>query len=190
MCYDFRMTKKQQSGSSAGDDDLTAKVQAAAATDHRIAMLEKKIEELTEQLQRHTDVASRAQAELQNAKARFERDGADIRTFAAENVLLKLLPTVDNLQRAIKQLPGDLVSHEWVKGIIATEQQLLRQLAELGLRRFESHGQSVNAERHEVLMQGSGLADHVTDVIEEGYELHGKVVRPAKVKVGDGSGAA
>jgi molecular chaperone GrpE len=71
-----------------------------------------------------------------------------------------------------------------VKGIVAIEQDFLRQVGDMGLRRFESLGQALDAERHEVLMQGDGQAGVITEVLEEGYELHGKVVRPAKVKVG------
>lgn len=168
------------------DDDLNAKVADAQAADGHTADLEKKIAELTEKLAKTTDMAARAQAELQNAKIRMEREAQELRTYAAEGVLLKLLPTVDNLQRALKSLPEDISSHAWVKGIVALEQDFLKQVGEMGLKRFESLGQPVDADRHEVLMQGEGEAGVVTEVFEDGYELHGKVVRPAKVKAGGG----
>jgi molecular chaperone GrpE len=109
-----------------------------------------------------------------------------MRTFASEAALKKLLPTVDNLQRALKHLPKDIEQNEWVKGIVALEQGFLKQVGELGLKRFEALGQPVDSARHEVLMQGPGEEGVITDVLEEGYELHGKVIRPAKVKVGNG----
>ena len=167
-------------------DDLAAKVQAAAERDAKRTDLEKRIADLTEQLKKATEVASRAQAELQNAKIRLEREAGDLRKFASEAVLLRLLPTIDNLQRALKHLPKELESNEWVKGIVALEQEFLKQVGDMGLKRFESLGQPIDAERHEVLMEGSGKAGTVIDVIEDGYELHGKVVRPAKVKAGNG----
>jgi molecular chaperone GrpE len=168
-------------------DDLAAKVAAAAAGDKRTTDLEKKIVELEKQLKEAREVASRAQAELQNAKARLDREALEIRSFASQSVLLKFLPTIDNLQRALKHLPQDLAGNDWVKGIVALEQGFLKQVGEMGLKRFESVGQPVDAARHEVLMQGPGEAGVVTDVIEDGYELHGKVVRVAKVKVGGGA---
>ncbi len=172
----------------AQDDDLAAKVAAAAATaaakDSHAAGSEKKIAELTEQLKKSSDIASRAQAELQNAKARLEREAGELRKFASEAVLMRLLPTIDNLQRALKHLPKDLEANEWVKGIVALEQSFLKQVGDMGLKRFESLGQEVDAERHEVLMQVPGEFGKVAEVIEDGYELHGKVVRPAKVKAG------
>lgn len=170
------------------DDDLAAKVAAAAALaqDSEAAGSEKKIAELTEQLKKSSDIASRAQAELQNAKARLEREASELRKFASEAVLMKLLPTIDNLQRALKHLPKDLKANEWVKGIVALEQSFLKQVGDMGLKRFESVGQTIDAERHEVLMQVAGEDGKVVEVLEDGYELHGKVVRPAKVKAGGG----
>ncbi len=146
-----------------------------------------RVRELEAQVQRLTDLAARAQADLQNAKARMERDAREIRQFATESVLLKLLPTVDNFQRAFEHLPAELAQHHWVKGIEATEQELLRGLGELGLRRMEPMGQTIDAARHEVLMTGPGAENTVVKVLENGYELHGKVIRPARVQAGDGS---
>ncbi len=161
----------------------------------RVQELEKKVQELADQLKRLTEIASRAQAELQNAKIRMEKEAADIRKFASEMVFMKLLPTIDNLQRALRHLPVEIEKSqgappkllEWVKGIVALEQEFLKQVGEMGLKRFHCLGQPVDAARHEVLMAVPGEAGKVIEVIEDGYELHGKVLRPAKVKVGDGS---
>ncbi len=175
-------------------DDLMAKVKAAQAQDAKMseaarferAEWEKQIKELTEQVAKLTDIAARSQAELQNAKIRLERESADMRKFAAEAVLLKLLPTIDNFQRAFKHLPEDLKNHEWVKGITAVEQDLMKRAGEMGLKKFDSVGQKADANRHEVLTVGPGKEGEVIEVFEDGYELQGKVLRPAKVKVGSG----
>lgn len=169
------------------DDDLTAKVKAAQKQDSRVTELEKQVVDLTEQLKKASEVASRAQAELQNVKIRLEREAGEMRKFASEAVLSKLIPTIDNLQRALKSLPKDLESNAWVKGIVALEQDFLKQVGEMGLKRFESLGQPLDGERHEVLMQVPGKAGTVAEVIEDGYELHGKIVRAAKVKAGNGA---
>lgn len=184
MCYDFDMTKKDDH--KAEDDDLMAKVAAAAAQDSESGALQEKIEELTEKLKAATEVASRASADLQNAKMRMEKEAGELRKFVAEGVILKLLPTIDNLQRAVQHLPEDLAKNEWVKGVVSLEQELLRQLEGLGLKRFESVGQPIDPNRHEVLMQVVGKEGTVVEVIEDGYELNGKVIRPAKVKAGEG----
>lgn len=174
----------------AKDDDLAAKVQKAQAKADADAAKagshDAKIAELTQQVAKLTDIAGRAQAELQNAKIRLERESDELKKYAAEGSLRKLLPTIDNFQRAFRHLPGELQSHEWVKGMTAIEQDFMRVVGEMGLKKFESLGQPVDPARHEVLMTAPGVAGKVIDVLEDGYELHGKILRPAKVKVGAG----
>jgi len=143
-------------------------------------------DDLLKELDRYKEVASRAQAELLNAKSRMEKESNELRKFVAEAVMLKLLPTIDNLQRAVQHLPEELEDNEWVKGVVSVEQELMKQLEALGLKRFESLGTPIDPEHHEVLMKGEGEEGTVIEVIEDGYELHGKVIRPAKVKAGGG----
>jgi molecular chaperone GrpE len=190
------MTKDEQKargkaakGSSTGDD-LAEKVkkaqakadaqQAAAGADSAQAAA------LKEQVAKLTDIAGRAQAELQNAKLRMEREGVELKKFAAENCLRKLLPTIDNFARAFKHLPEELKPHEWVKGMTAVHQELNRVTAEMGLKKFGAAGDPVDPDRHEVLMTAPGAAGSVLEVFDDGYEFLGKVIRPAKVKVGSG----
>ena len=148
---------------------------------------QKEIKRLKEELERLKDIAGRAQADLQNAKDRLERDAEDLRKFAGASMLIDLLPVIDNLQRAFAHLPKDLQDHEWVKGIEAVEQNLMKKLEEAGLKKIESLNQPVDPAKHEVLQAGPGEKDKVIEVFEDGYELHDKILRPAKVKVGDGS---
>jgi len=133
------------------------------------------------------DLAARSQADLQNAKGRVERERSELAAFALEAMLRKLLPTIDSFQRAFQHLPEELKKHEWVKGVTAIEHQLLKELEGAGLRRMSSIGATVDPQKHEVLQQGEGKKDAVIEVYEEGYELSGRVLRPAKVKIGDGS---
>ncbi len=150
---------------------------------------EKLAEELLkaqEELAKLKDLAGRAQADLQNAKDRLQREGADMRRYALEGAFLSLLPTIDNLQRAFKHLPEEISSHDWVKGIQATESELIRQLQALGLKKIDAVGQPVDPSKHEILQAGPGEEGKVTQVLEEGYELNGRIIRPAKVMVGNG----
>lgn len=152
--------------------------------------LDVQLTELRVQVQKLTEIAARAQADLQNARARIERDAGEMRKYASEMVLQVLLPTIDNFQRAFQHLPQELKGHEWVQGVQAVEQELLRQLSTLGLMRFSPLGQKVDPMRHEVLLTGPGEPGTVTEVLEDGYELHGKILRPARVKAGTGEGEA
>ena len=140
-----------------------------------------------EEIARLKDMAARAQADLQNAKIRMAKEAQEIRAFAMLGLIQKLLPTIDNFQRAFDHLPEELQDNDWVKGLQATEQQLMSDLSAVGLKKMDSLGQPVDSEKHEVLQAGEGEADTVVQVLEEGYELNGKVIRPAKVVVGSGN---
>lgn len=155
--------------------------------DTQIAQMEAQIKDLLTKLQQMTDTAARAQADLQNAKTRMQKDGDELRKFAAEQFMKKLLPTIDNFQRAASHLPAELSGNEWVKGMLATEKELVKQLQELGLSKMEVLGQQVDTDRHDVVTVAPGKEGEVVQVVEDGYELFGKVIRPAKVVVGDGA---
>lgn len=152
--------------------------------------LKQQIADLQAELQKLRDLAARAQADLQNAKARVEREAEDLRKFATESIVRRILPTLDNFQRAFHHIPEELQNQEWVKGVSAIESDLMKQMSDVGLKRMQSSGEIVDLMRHEVLSMGPGEQDKVAEVFEEGYELNGKVIRPAKVKAGDGTQAA
>lgn len=139
-----------------------------------------------EEIARLKDMAARAQADLQNAKIRMQKEASDIRIFAVQGLIERLLPTIDNFRRAFEHLPEELKTHEWVKGVQAMEQQLLRDLEAAGLRPIEALGSQVDASRHEVIQTVPGPLHMVMQFLESGYELNGKVIKPAKVTVGNG----
>ncbi len=160
------------STTAAGDDAVNPELEAAQA-----------------EIARLKDIAGRAQADLQNAKERLKREREEIGLFAAEKLMLSILPTLDGFQRAMKHLPADLANNEWVKGIAATEADLMNRLKEMGLKRFDSVGTKADPKTEEIVMTGPGEEGVVVEMLEDGYTLHDKVLRPAKVKVGDGSQA-
>lgn len=139
-----------------------------------------------QELETMKDMAARAQADLQNAKDRMERNIGDMRKFAIEGLLLKLLPVIDHFSRAKNHLPDELKNDEWVKGVLPIEQELLKIVSEMGLEKMAPLGQKVDPLKHEILQSAPGEEGIVLEVFEDGYELLGKVLRPAKVKVGNG----
>ena len=180
MTQDYYQTPVSDASVPVGDDNMT----------DEMLQLKQRIMDLEQQLaeaQRFKDLAARAQADLQNAKARVERESTDLRKFATEQLMQRILPTLDNFQRAFVQIPAELQSQEWVKGVGAIEQDLMHQMSDSGLTRMQSLGEIADPARHEVLMTGPGEEAKVLEVFEEGYVLNGKVLRPAKVKVGDGT---
>jgi molecular chaperone GrpE len=154
-----------------------------------VLKLREDLQKLQQEAARLKNIAGRAQADLQNAKDRLECERQEVSKFALAGAMTRLLPTLDNLQRAFQHLPEELTDHDWVKGVAAIEQELLRQLKDLGLKKIEALGQTLDPSKHEVLQTGAGEQGKVIEVFADGYECNGRVLRPAKVRVGDGSTA-
>jgi len=156
-------------------------------TDDSVAQASQDLTALQAELERFKNLAARAQADLQNAKARVEKESQDLRKYATEGMIQRILPTLDNFQRAFMHIPKEIEGNEWVKGVAAIEQDLMRQMTDAGLMKMDVLGEAVDTARHEIITMGPGEEGKVTEVLEEGYELNGRVIRPAKVKVGDGT---
>ncbi len=149
-------------------------------TELRLAQLQEEYDALAE-------TAKRAVADLQNFKRRIEEERADLKIFANAQLLSALFPVIDNLKRAFENLPQELAENEWVKGIQSIEKQLIDTLTSLGLEEIATLGEQFNPELHEAVMQGPGTKNEITEEFEKGFAFKGKSIRPAKVKVGDGS---
>lgn len=168
-------------------DDQSATDELAAAQAEIAQLKEQLAARQAEAPEALKELAARAQADLQNAKERLEREAQDIRKFAVANFVMTLLPTIDNFQRAFATLPEELKGHQWISGVEAMEKDLLKILRDAGLTKIDALHQPVDPEKHEVLQLGPGPADTVIEIFENGYQLHDRVLRPAKVKAGDGA---
>lgn len=144
------------------------------------------MEKLRKDLAQMTEAARRAMADLQNYKKRSEEERKALHQFAAISLILELLPIVDNFKRAVQQRPEEISKNPWTEGIVNTEKQILDLLTKQGLSEIEAANQPFDAQKHEALMQGPGVKDQVIEVFETGYMLGDKVLKPAKVKVGNG----
>ncbi|MDD3067144.1 MAG: nucleotide exchange factor GrpE [Candidatus Gracilibacteria bacterium] len=127
----------------------------------------------------------RCAAELENYRKQVERERLDFAQYANAKALIALLPVLDNFQRANAHLPAELEKNEWVKGIAGVEAQLEETLTSLGLQKIPvKAGDSLDPNKHEAIAMGEGESGKIIDILEDGYELHGKILRAAKVRVG------
>ncbi len=147
-----------------------------------LELANKKIDELNEQVMR-------AMADLQNYKKRTEEEKQTFIKFASANVFLEILPIFDSFERAAEHLPDDLIENDWVKGIQSIIKQFEQIMEKFKITKMKTVGEKFNTDFHEAIAQGPGEKDVIIEEFESGYLIEDQTLRPAKVKVGDGSHA-
>lgn len=151
---------------------------ARKAQNSTVQDYEQQIGELTAHLQR-------LQAEFENYKKRVESERGELMNMAKLSVLTELLPALDNFDRAATHLPAELEDNAWAKGMSYVGSQLEQILDGMGVNKYSAVGQPFDPNRHEAMeyVEGEGPPDMVVAELTPGYEINGKVVRPATVKV-------
>lgn len=153
-----------------------------------------RIADLEKQLAAMKDQALRALAEAENTRKRSERDRQDTAKFAVSSFARDLLSVSDNLRRALsaitpEQREGSAEFASVYTGVEATERELLGLFERNGIKKVEPLGQKFDPNLHEVLfeMDGGGKEPGtVMQVVEPGYTIHERLLRPARVGVAKG----
>jgi len=128
----------------------------------------------------------RAQADFANYKRRVEQEMQEIGKLSNANLVLNLLPVMDDLERALSSVPDDLTNDGWVDGIILIDRKLRGTLESMGLSAIEAVGEPFDPNIHEAVMQGQGEDGMVIAELEKGYKFQDRIIRPTKVVVGNG----
>ncbi len=153
---------------------------------------EERMQALLEELEREKGqfkaLAQRAQADLINYRKRAEEERQELVNNAGANVVLQVLPVLDDVERALAQAPAEASQAEsgWLEGFRLIERKLNGILTSLGLQRIEAEGTAFNPFEHEVVAYhdaGEGREGDVLQVTRQGYRINGKVLRPAQVVV-------
>lgn len=148
--------------------------------------VEEEMDQLRDEAARNLDNYQRAVAELANYRRRKEQETERLVDQSREVLLRKVLPVIDDFERALKTLEPGQDSAEWIEGIRLIERKLWAVLEGEGVQPMESVGQAFDPSLHEAV-QVDDSADGRDTVIEEyqrGYYIDDRVLRPALVKVG------
>lgn len=132
----------------------------------------------------------RAAADFQNYKRRVEDERSETARLASAALIINLLPLLDDLERALKNVDAHLAGLTWVDGIRLIHRKFQAVLDMSGLQEIEADGQSFDPSQHEAVSQGPGPENRVIAVVQKGYRLGDRVIRPAMVVVGDGSASS
>ena len=149
------------------------------------------IAQLKEQVETTRDQMLRALAEAENTRRRAERDRQDIAKYALTDFARELLSPADNLRRALDAVPADAIGQDAVltnlnDGVAATERELLSALEKIGVKKIDSLDQQFDPNFHQAMFEvpNSGKpAGIIVQVIQEGFTIHDRLLRPALVGI-------
>lgn len=181
-----------------GDEDMTQSgseeqqafhedhgLNAPSDADHHQTSFHTELEETRRKAEEYLNGWKRAQADYQNLKRDMEKEHVELAKFANLSLLLELLPILDNFRRAIQHLPEERKNDEWTKGVLAIHQQFQSVLNGMGVTEVPTGG-TFNPQFHEAVGDGDGRdvpSGTILEVLQQGYLLHGKLIRPAKVRI-------
>ncbi len=163
------------------DEDATT---AETKDDDVIAALEQENNDCQDKLMRLA-------AEFENYKKRMARERETYLKYAEENILKELLPSIDNLERALNHEQDASDAAVMIEGVELTLKGLLATINKFGLEAIESIGQPFDPNFHEALVMENSddvPAQHIIKEFEKGYNYKDRLLRAAKVVVSSGSG--
>ncbi|MCK5474051.1 MAG: nucleotide exchange factor GrpE [Candidatus Aenigmarchaeota archaeon] len=151
-----------------------------------VETLKKQLEEKTAKLSEQEDMLKRLQAEFENYNKRTEKEKQDTLAYANEKIIIELLDILDNFERAMGEMKKTEETGKIKTGIELIFKQLYQLLKTKGVEEIEASEKQFDPKKHEALMQivsGNHEEDTVIQVMQKGYMLKEKVIRPTKVAV-------
>jgi molecular chaperone GrpE len=148
---------------------------------------DKKTDELEQQIAELTGDLQRTRADFENYRKRVEAEKTSAREAGQAGAILKLLPVVDNIERAVLHIPEDLKDNKWTQGLAGLSKNLEKSLDALNLKRINAEkGSEFNPELHEAIQfdeEAEGDTEIIDQELQAGYTLNGRPIRHAMVKV-------
>lgn len=147
----------------------------------------KKQDELEQQIAELTADLQRTRADFENYRKRAEADRAAAQQYGQAAAIMKLLPVIDTIERAIIHLPTELADHAWAQGVVGLVKSIEKSLEGMNVRRIAaSPGTPFDPEIHEAIQvdeDAEGEQEVIAEELQAGYTLGGTPIRHAMVKV-------
>lgn len=177
----------EQEETTVSDDNSNKKSKKKASSrkknrdDEKLNELEQRIEELN-------DKYLRLFSEFDNFRKRTQKERLELFKTASEDVMVALLPVLDDFERALKSSDENGVDENFREGVALIYSKLFKILNQKGLESLDSIGKEFDTDYHEAITripaEDEFMKGKVVDVVEKGYKLNDKVIRFAKVVVG------
>ena len=178
--------EQQETPETEAEKKAEATEDAAADEEQDDAQEAKKEPSLEEQIEELKKQALYKQAEFENFRKRTLKEKADLILAGGEKTITAILPVLDDFERAIADQSDDPAAIK--EGMKLIFQKFQKTLESLGVKKIETDGVDFNVDYHEAIAQVPGMGDDkagkVIDCVQTGYTLNDKVIRFAKVAVG------
>jgi molecular chaperone GrpE len=173
------MPRDPEENENGGPENEPEDIESSSSLEEELAAEKEKAAEYLANWQR-------TQADFINYKRRTEEERAEFNSFANSNLVLAILPVLDDLERALEAMPSRIAKSEWAEGVKMIERKFQTILQGMGVIPMISVGETFDPNIHEALRQDSGPEGIIIEEFQKGYMMGAKVLRPAKVVVGNG----
>ena len=188
------MTGNSNSDPPKGPEGPGPDPEASPSAEARPVDLEARVAELQAQVADLTDRLLRAHAEMENVRKRTEREKAETAKYAISKFAHDMVAVFDNFQRAVAAVPAgaaelDPALNSLIEGVTMTERAALQVLESHGVTRIDPHGEIFNPHLHQAVMEqevSDVPAGTVLQVLQSGYVIGDRVLRPAMVVTAKG----
>lgn len=186
------VTDNEQNTSSVNTDETTDASQDnlqeddSQETTEDVDSKDEEIQQLKQDVQENEEKYLRLYAEFENYKRRIQKENQTMKAYKAQDVLNDILPTIDNIERAL-QIEGENEQFQSLKkGVEMIHESLINALKENGLELIETEGHQFDPNVHQAVVQDDNPdfeSGEITQELQKGYKLKERVLRPSMVKV-------
>ncbi|MDW5471444.1 nucleotide exchange factor GrpE [Staphylococcus equorum] len=186
------VTDNEQNTSSVNTDETTDASQDnlqeddSQETTEDVDPKDEEIQQLKQDVQENEEKYLRLYAEFENYKRRIQKENQTMKAYKAQDVLNDILPTIDNIERAL-QIEGENEQFQSLKkGVEMIHESLINALKENGLELIETEGHQFDPNIHQAVVQDDNPdfeSGEITQELQKGYKLKERVLRPSMVKV-------
>jgi len=148
--------------------------------------LEEALAEARQKVEQYLANWQRTQADFVNYKRRNEQERQEFGKFANSQLILSLLPVLDDLERAFESVTPQVARLKWAEGIRLIDRKLRVALEAHGVSQIKALGEPFDPNLHEAAMRSKGEEGIVVQELQKGYMLYDRVIRPSRVVVGNG----
>ncbi len=172
--------KDDKQESVAGEDSASEELELSYSE------LEQKLTEVKAQAAEYLDGWQRSRAEFANARKRSERERVEARNRASADYAARILPALDDFERALENVPPEIESNSWFEGLLLVNRKLRLLLEDMRVEKIDAIGQPFDPYYHEALslkeVEGveSGI---VVEELQTGFRLGDRIIRPSLVNV-------